>query len=67
MRFLFVGSQVCLRLPSDLASRQTPLPSASSFRHLDLQGTSTPKQLPMPGTRKLPPTLSGAFFLASDS
>ena len=26
MRFLFVGSELCLRLPSDSASRRTPLP-----------------------------------------
>jgi hypothetical protein len=34
------------------------LPSASSFHHQDLQGTYTPKLLPMPGTHKRPPTLS---------
>jgi len=50
MRFVFLGSELCLRLPSDPTSRWTPLPSASSFRHQDLQGTSTPKPLPMPGT-----------------
>ena len=54
MRFVFLGSELCLRLPSDPTSRWTPLPSASSFRHQDLQGTSTPKPLPMPGTHKLP-------------
>ena len=26
MQFLFVGSELCLRLPSDSASRRTPLP-----------------------------------------
>jgi hypothetical protein len=31
------------------------LPLASSFRHQDLQGTSTPKPLHMPGTREAPP------------
>ena len=54
MRFVFLGSEFCLRLPSDPTSRWTPLPLASSFRHQDLQGTSTPKALPMPGTREPP-------------
>src|SRR5664279_1666420 len=31
MRFLFVGSRLCLRLPSDSASRRTPLPSGYRF------------------------------------
>jgi len=43
MRFVFLGSAFCLRLPSDPTSRWTPLPLASSFRHQDLQGTLTPK------------------------
>ena len=30
-RFLFVGSEFCLRLPSDSASRRTPLALAMSF------------------------------------
>jgi hypothetical protein len=61
MRFVFLGSGFCLRLPSDPTSRWTPLPSASSFRHQDLQGTLTPKPLTMPGTRQQPPTLSVVF------
>jgi hypothetical protein len=52
MRFLFVESELCLRLPSDPTSRWAPLPLASNFRHQDLQGTLTPKPLPMPGTRQ---------------
>jgi hypothetical protein len=55
MRFVLLRSAFCLRLPSDPTSRWTPLPSASSFHHQDLQGTSTPKLLPMPGTHKYPP------------
>ena len=55
MRFVFLGSEFCLRLPSDPTLRWTPLPSASSFRHQDLQGTLTPKPLTMPGTRHIPP------------
>ena len=38
MRFVFLGSELCLGLPSDPTSRWTPLPPASSFRHQDLQG-----------------------------
>ena len=36
MRFVFLRSGFCLRLPSDLTSRQAPLPSANSFCHPDL-------------------------------
>ena len=54
MRFLFIGSELCFRLPSDPTSRWTPLLSASSFCHQDLQGTLTPKPLSMPGTRDTP-------------
>jgi len=54
MRFVFLGSELCLGLPSDPTSRWTPLPLASSFHHQDLQGTLTPKPLHMPGTRKYP-------------
>ena len=54
MRFLFIGSELCLRLPSDPTSRWTPLPSASSFCHRDLQGTLTPEPLSMPGTHRYP-------------
>jgi hypothetical protein len=54
MRFVFLGSELCLGLPSDPTSRWTPLPLASSFRHQDLQGTLTPKPLPMPGTHEPP-------------
>jgi hypothetical protein len=54
MRFVFLRSAFCLRLPSDPTSRWTPLPLANSFHHQDLQGTFTPKLLPMPGTRLIP-------------
>jgi hypothetical protein len=60
MRFVFLGSELCLGLPSDPTSRWTPLPLANSFRHQDLQGTLTPKPLPMPGTRKTPRLKVGA-------
>jgi hypothetical protein len=60
MRFVFLRSAFCLRLPSDPASRWTPLPLANSFHHQDMQGTCTPpKRLPMPGTHKLPRTSYG--------
>jgi hypothetical protein len=55
MRFVFLRSAFCLRLPSDPTSRGTPLPLANSFHHQDLQGTFTPNLLPMPGTHKYPP------------
>jgi len=58
MRFVSLGSELCRRLPSDPTSRWTPLPLASSFRHQDLQGTLTPKPLPMPGTREDSPWLA---------
>jgi hypothetical protein len=35
------------------------LPSASSFHHQDLQGTYTPKLLPMPGTHLWTPAFAG--------
>jgi hypothetical protein len=49
MRFVFLGSGVCLGLPSDSTSRRTPLPSASGWGYHPPQGTFTPKLLPMPG------------------
>ena len=51
MRFLFVGPGFCLRLPSDSASRRTPLPSGYRFppsgseEDLHLQVTNQPPQL----------------------
>jgi hypothetical protein len=33
MRFVFLGSEFCLGLPSDPTSRWTPLPSANSYHH----------------------------------
>lgn len=62
MRFVFLGSAFCLRLPSDPTSRWTPLLLANSFHHQDLQGTRTPKLLPMPGTCELPPSRLGGSF-----
>jgi hypothetical protein len=64
MRFVFLRSAFCLRLPSDPTSRWTPLPLANSFHHQDLQGTCTPKLLPMPGTRELPPSKLGGFLIS---
>ena len=51
MRFLFVGPRLCLRLPSDSASRRTPLPSGYRFppsgseEDLHLQVTKQPPWL----------------------
>ena len=55
MQFVFLGSELCRRLPSDPDSRRAPLPLASGYRHQVSQGTLTPKPLPMPGTRDSPP------------
>jgi hypothetical protein len=62
MRFVFLESGFCLRLPSDPTSRWTPLPLANSFHHQDLQGTSTPKPLPMPGTRQPTSGRAGGLY-----
>jgi hypothetical protein len=43
------------------------LPLANSFHHQDLQGTRTPKLLPMPGTREAPRPQGGACGLHSRS
>jgi hypothetical protein len=43
MRFLFVGPAFCLRLPSDSASRRTPLPSGWQFPLPGLRRTFTSK------------------------
>mgnify|MGYP007084608904 CR=1 FL=1 len=40
MRFLFVGPKVCLRLPSDSASRRTPLPLANASCYRARSGLS---------------------------
>jgi hypothetical protein len=61
IRFVFLRSAFCLLLPSDPTSQWTPLPSANSFHHQDLQGTCTPKLLPMPGTRETPRASRGGF------
>jgi hypothetical protein len=37
------------------------LPLANSFRHQDLQGTLTPKPLPMPGTPEPPTAKAGGL------
>ena len=42
MWFLFVRPRVCLRLPSDSASRRTPLPSANSSYCQACSGLSPP-------------------------
>jgi len=63
MRFVFLRSAFCLRLPSDPTSRWTPLPLANSFHHQDLQGTCTPKLLPMPGTHPLTSGRAGGMNL----
>jgi len=32
MLFVFLGAELCIRLPSDSPSRETPLPSASGWQ-----------------------------------
>lgn len=46
MRFLFVGPELCLRLPSDSASRQTPLPLANASCYRARSGLSPPSCCP---------------------
>jgi hypothetical protein len=46
MRFLFIGSGLCLRLPSDSTSRWTPLPSASGSHCQAHSGLSPPSYRP---------------------
>ena len=46
MRFLFVGPELCLWLPSDSASRQTPLPLASASCYRARSGLSPPSCYP---------------------
>ena len=52
MRFVFLGPRFRLRLPSDSASRRTPLPSATRFPLPGAPGTFTPWVCAMPGTPK---------------
>ena len=47
MRFVFLGPGICLRLPPHLASRRRGCRSARSTLHRGLQGTFTPKSLPV--------------------
>jgi hypothetical protein len=67
MRFVFLRSAFCLRLPSDSTSQWTPLPLANSFHHQDLQGTFTPKLLPMPDAREAPRGKPRGIFSAAYS
>ena len=46
MRFLFVGSGLCLRLPSDSTSRWTPLPLANTSYCQVCSGLSPPSYRP---------------------
>ena len=46
MRFLFIGSELCLRLPSDSTSRWTPLPLASGSHYQAHSGLSPPSYRP---------------------
>jgi hypothetical protein len=46
MWFLFVRPRICLRLPSDSASRRTPLPSVNSSYCQVCRGLSPPSYRP---------------------
>jgi hypothetical protein len=47
MRFLFIRSGLCLRLPSDSTSRWTPLPLASGSHYQAHSGLSPPSYRPV--------------------
>ena len=53
MRFLFVGPTVCRGLPSDSASRRTPLPLAMRLALPPALGTFTLENVPMPSTHRV--------------
>ncbi|TGA98742.1 hypothetical protein E4665_07780 [Sporolactobacillus shoreae] len=52
MQFLFIGSEFCLRLPSDSTSRWTPLPSANSSYCQACSGLSPPSCRPCRAHKK---------------
>ncbi len=49
LRFVFLGSGICLRLPSDSVSQRTPLPLANGWCYQPPFGTFTLELSPMPG------------------
>ncbi len=67
MKFLFVGSDVCRRLPSDSTSRWTPLPWAIAFPLLGWLGDLHPLDNAHAErtTPLVPLHLAGAFFAPS--
>jgi len=60
MRFLFVGPELCLALPSDSTSRWTPLRSANGSPCGARRGLTPPSEWDMPGAR-------GTFAFGSDT
>ena len=57
IRFLFVGAATRLRLPSDPASRRTPLPLAIRFGATSVRWRLSLQTRGMPGTQKKGPAL----------
>ncbi len=66
MRFLFIGSGLCRRLPSDSTSRWTPLPLASGSHCQAHSGLSPPSYRPCRAHHQQKrPWLPMAFFCVS--
>ena len=59
IKFLYVGSDVCLRFPSDSISRWTPLPSAVAFPLLGRPGDLHPLEYVRAGRTKKKKDLNG--------
>ena len=59
MRFLFVGPEFCLWLPSDSTSRWTPLPLANTSYCHPCSGLSPPSYRPCWAHKKPPPCQQG--------
>jgi hypothetical protein len=65
MRFLFIGSELCLRLPSDSTSRWTPLPLANGSHCQAHSGLSPPSYRPCRAHyKKLRPCTQGRSLTA---
>lgn len=57
MQFVSLGSVLCLRLPSDSASRRTPLPLANGYCALRRSGLSPYRQRPCRAHKQSPESL----------
>ena len=61
MRFLFVSSELCLRLLSDSTSRRTPLPLANGSCYRARSGLSPPSRCPCRAHQQKPLTFVNGF------